>query len=142
MSAIALPTGRNFMTVHDTPSDAVRRAADSIGLDLVSLEGLLDCAGPLLAPELRRRFLTDLTTVHAGLRLATTCAETERHAHVLLALAGQAGATALQSQVSLVLVAARARDAAKVAALLPPVLGGTEALVAVVTGMPGPWTDR
>lgn len=136
MSSIALPTGRNIMSFHEAPSDAVRRAADRIGLDLAALRGLLDCAGPSLAPELRRRFIWDLDTARTGLRLAPTCGAAERHAHVLLGLSGQAGALALHPKVKLALEAARAGDAATLAALLPAVLAGTEALVTVVTGMP------
>lgn len=124
------------MSFHQTPSDAVRRAADSIGLDLAVLRGLLDCAGPSLAPELRRRFISDLVIAQTGLRMVPTCAAAERHAHVLLGLTGQAGALALHPKVKQALEAARAGDAATLAALLPAVLAGTEALVAVVTGMP------
>jgi hypothetical protein len=120
------------------PLDRVRKASEIIGLDLAALQSLLDCAGPALAPELCRRFLSDLAAVHAGLRLATTCAEAERHAHVLLALAGQAGATGLTPKVQGALSAARQGDAAGLAALLPSVLAGTDALVAVVTAMPLP----
>lgn len=124
------------MSFHDAPPDAVRRAAESIGLDLAALRGLLDCAGPSLAPELRRRYISDLEAAQTGLRLAQSCAAAERHAHVLLGLTGQAGAMALHPMVKQVLEVARAGDAAVLAALLPAVLTGTEALVAVVTGMP------
>ncbi len=124
------------MSHRDTSPDAVRQAAESIGLDLATLRGLLMCAGPAVAPELRRRYLSDLASVHTGLRLAPTCAAAERHAHVLLGLAGQAGAMALHPAAREALDAARAGDAVAWAALLPGVLAGTEALFTVVAGMP------
>jgi hypothetical protein len=126
------------MTLAGTPPDPVRSAAESIGLDLEGLHALMACAGPTLAPELRRSLLSDLAAAHAGLRLAGTCAAAERHAHVLLALAGQAGATALTLKVKNALNAARQGDTAGLATLLPSVLIGTEALITVVIEMPLP----
>lgn len=138
MRTLALPPGRNPTTLPEMPSGVVRKAAESIGLDLAALQGLLDCAGPSLAGELRRRFLSDLAAAHSGLRLAATCMAAERHAHVLLALAGQAGAGRLQPRAQQALAAARSGDAPALAALMPGLLAGTEALIAVVTAMPLP----
>jgi hypothetical protein len=142
MRSLALPPGQNSMTLREMPSDTVRTAAESIGLDLAALHGLLECAGPSLAAELRRRFLSDLAAAHTGLRTVATCAAAERHAHVLLALAGQAGALALQPRVQQALAAARSGDEPGLAALMPALLAGTEALVAVVTAMPVPGIEE
>lgn len=126
------------MKPFDTIPDHVRTAADSIGLDLVALHALLGCGGPSLADELRRRFLSDLAVAEAGLRGASSCAAAERHVHVLLGLAGQAGAGRLHGWIGQAHAAARLGDAPRLATLLPILFTGTAALAAVVAGVADP----
>lgn len=117
-------------------------AADLAGIDLAALNRLMACAGAAHAAELRRRLLADLAAVMDGLRAARAAAEVARHAHVLVALSGQAGAAHLHALASDMVADAGRGDSAAVRDRLPDVLDATAALSRVVAALrPGGHAD-
>ena len=117
-------------------------AADVAGIDLAALNRLMACAGAAHAAELRRRLLADLAGVMDGLRAARAAAEVARHAHVLVALSGQAGAAYLHALASDLVADAGRGDSAAVRDRLPVVLDATAALSRVVAALrPGGHAD-
>ena len=107
--------------------------------DPATLNRLLVLAGPDLAGELQRRLLADLTAVADRMAAARQdCASVQAQCHVLIALAGTAGATALHADADQLHQMALSRDKAGMAALLPKVLRATLGLTRAIAGVRQP----
>ena len=103
------------------------------GFDPAPLRHLMALAGPELAPELQRRLVEDLSGVLRHLtESAADLAEVQAQCHVLMSLSGTVGAMALHQMADSLHGAAVQRDAAQVAALLPPALQATQSLIAQI----------
>ncbi|MDN5786266.1 hypothetical protein [Pseudorhodobacter sp.] len=106
------------------------------GFDGNVFRDLLRMAGPDLADELAQRFLTDLAQVRQDLRqgIARTDWRAQAHAsHVLIALAGTAGAAELERNARGVNLATLAEMPVESAALAAALFAGLDRLIAFIT---------
>ncbi|HCY99001.1 MAG: hypothetical protein A3D16_06635 [Rhodobacterales bacterium RIFCSPHIGHO2_02_FULL_62_130] len=107
--------------------------------DPTTLNRLLQLAGPDFAGELLRRLHDDLTTVANRMTAdATDCAVVQAQCHVLIALAGTAGAPDLHADADRLHQLALDRDTAGMAALLPAVVRATHDLIRAIAGASPP----
>ena len=109
------------------------------------LAGLFASLGPRVAPELQQLLGADLRKARdlLGATLGPPCNLTAvaRQAHVLVALAGTAGATGLAARARRLLRAVTRGDAGTSARALQDILPRIDALVAFVAACPLP-ADR
>ena len=106
------------------------------------LAHLLEIAGPELANQLIRQFQIDLADVQTRLTAGFPAQDwpvLRSASHVLIALAGTAGAPALEQAAHDLNLAAKDRNLAAIAALSPQVLQGLDALIHLITQIA---TDR
>lgn len=106
------------------------------GFDPAALRRLINLAGPDLAGELQRRLIADLTGVAQNLTdQPGDCARVQAQCHVLIALAGTAGASGLQALAEDLHQMALERNAPAMAGLLPEVLRQTHDLIGDVAAV-------
>ena len=133
-----------------TLPDPARRALAEAELTLSALEAMQQCpvdnsvfatllqmVGPEVAPELTAQMAADLRAVLAA--LAQGLAQADRagvgaQSHVLVSLAGAAGARRLEHRAQALNRAAQDGDAARLRDLGPGVLAGLAALISYVEG--------
>lgn len=97
---------------------------------------LLQLAGPDLAAELQRRLVDDLARVANCIAVAKgDFAALQAQSHVLIALAGTAGASALHANADRLHQMAIDRDAKGLAALAPQVIDDTRALISAIAAL-------
>jgi hypothetical protein len=104
-------------------------------MDRSVFDALLEMAGPEVAPELVAQMSADLRAVAMALSGGLSIldlAEIRAQTHVLVALAGAAGAHGLEAACQQLNRAAHVPDLGAVERLGPPVLTGLETLVAFV----------
>lgn len=104
-------------------------------MDQSVFDALLDMAGPEVAPELVAQMSADLRAVSVALSAGLTAldwAEIRAQTHVLVALAGAAGAHGLESACQQLNQAAHIPDVAAVTDLGPQVMAGLTTLIAFV----------
>lgn len=113
---------------------------DREGIDTTVLPGLLARLDLAVARELRRQFGADLVGLRhrlgAALAPPADLIAITRQAHVLIALAGTAGATTLVARARLLLDAAQLADAATASRTASGLLPLIDALVAFVAACP------
>ncbi|NEX47065.1 hypothetical protein [Pseudotabrizicola algicola] len=110
-------------------------SAQAGAVDRGVFEALLAMAGPEVAPELVAQMATDLHMVATGLTrglAALDWAEIRGQTHVLVALAGSAGAQRLEQAAQALNMAAHETDAARARALAPGLLAGLDQLIGFV----------
>lgn len=113
-------------------------ALDSLhsgAVDRSVFDALLAMAGPEVAPELVAQMAADLAAVRVALALAlaeTDWAGIRAQTHVLVALAGSAGARGLEHASHALNLAAHETDADRARALGPGVLAGLDGLIRFV----------
>ncbi|MFN4155386.1 MAG: hypothetical protein ACK4HF_12100 [Paracoccaceae bacterium] len=101
-------------------------------VDQSVFDALLQMAGPEVAPELVAQMTADLRAVAQGLAqglAASDWAGIRAQTHVLVALAGSAGAHGLERTAQALNLAAHEGDAIRVRALGPGVLAGLDGLI-------------
>lgn len=133
----ALPApARQALAAADLALSALE-AAQPDAVDKTVFAALLDMAGPEVAPELTAQMAADLRAVLAALGQGLAQADRATvgaQAHVLVSLAGAAGARRLELGAQAMNRAARGGDVARMRALAPGVLSGLAALIDFVEG--------
>ena len=103
--------------------------------DAMRFQRLLDIAGPSMAGTLLRHLLEDLancrTIIGTGAKGPDWDALREG-SHVLISLAGSAGASSLQAFAEAMNIAAQGHDKAAAASVMPSMLGELEALITLI----------
>lgn len=141
-AALADRSQHDLLALVETEAQRARSLLDAIIADLqpdrreeIVLDGrlqrLMEMAGPALARDLVERLGIDLATVETALRAAGPMrdwAELRTQSHILIALAGAAGARQLQTAAEQLNRLAQGSDAAALDQILPPCLTLTAAL--------------
>jgi two-component system, OmpR family, aerobic respiration control sensor histidine kinase ArcB len=122
----------------DTSSAAMRPQ----GIDTAVLPGLFARLDPAVAQQLKRQLAADLVALRAALDAALRpppdFVVAARQAHVLVALAGTAGAVTLTARARVLLDAATACDAALCTDLATGIFPEIDGLVGFVRSCPVP----
>lgn len=104
-------------------------------VDRSVFDALMEMAGPEVAPELVTQMAADLRAVSVALAeglAGPDWAEIRAQTHVLVALAGSAGARGLELGAQALNLAAHEEEAIRVRALGPGVLSGLDGLIQFV----------
>ncbi len=107
--------------------------------DPTRFQRLLDLAGPAMAGTLLVHLAADLARCR-GLALSAATDENwdtlREGSHILISLAGSAGALSLQAMAEVLNTAAHARDHAAARSVIPDLVAETDALIALVRATP------
>jgi hypothetical protein len=109
-------------------------------IDRSVFDGLLAMAGPDIAPKLVAQMAADLRALSIALAQGLALSDHEvirAQTHVLVALAGSAGARGLEQGAQAMNLAAHHGDDTQISALGPGLLAGLGALIVFVEGTQG-----
>ncbi|MFN4130471.1 MAG: hypothetical protein ACK4GC_11760 [Paracoccaceae bacterium] len=135
LAGCALPGTARLALAEAQMALSALESAQGDAVDRSVFEALLAMAGPEVAPELVAQMAADLRAVAEALARALTrldWAEIRGQTHVLVALAGSAGARGLGQAAQALNRAAHEADAPSARALAPAILAGLDGLIGFV----------
>lgn len=135
MAATSLPGPARVALAEAQVALAALEGAQGAVVDRRVFDALMELAGPDLAPDLVTQMAADLRMVQ--MTLARSLAgpdwnDVRGQTHILMALAGSAGAHRLEQGARALNLAAHAADAARAQKLTPEILAGLEQLIRFV----------
>lgn len=131
----ALPGPARAALVEAQMALSALESAQSGAVDRSVFDALMAMAGPEVAPELVAQMAADLRAVGGALTRGLAgldWAEIRGQTHVLVALAGSAGARRLEQAAQALNMAAHEADVPRARALAPGILAGLEQLIRFV----------
>ncbi|MCU0900531.1 MAG: hypothetical protein MUC82_08555 [Cypionkella sp.] len=135
LSSVALPeAGRAALAEAQMALSALELVQNG-GVDRSVFDALLAMAGPDVAPELTAQMVADLRAVRTALTAAVTARDwpvIRAQTHVLVALAGAAGARSVERMSQQLNLAAQDKDGVTVNLIGPRLLDGLQALIRFV----------
>lgn len=135
MAGTALPGPARAALAEAQMALSALESAQSGAVDRSVFDALMAMAGPEVAPELVAQMTADLRAVAEALAQALArldWAEIRGQTHVLVALAGSAGARRLEQAAQALNMAAHEADAPRARALAPGILAGLDQLIQFV----------
>lgn len=135
LAGCALPSPARLALAEAQMALSALESLQSGAVDRSTFDALMALAGPEVAPELVAQMAADLRAVAEALAeglAASDWAAVRAQTHVLVALAGSAGARGLEQASQALNLAAHEADAIRVRALGPGVLAGLDGLIRFV----------